>query len=163
MDIEIIKERIVYNEKTGEFFHSNNMPSHLAGKRCGTITKQNSGIKYILLRVKYKQYLAHRVAYLLTHGEIPEGLEIDHINQNGLDNRACNLRAVSRTENQRNKRRIIAKRGGGVGVLGVHFDSNRGKFKATIRFNGKQITIGRYDDIFDAICARMSAENKYWK
>ena len=163
MDIERIKERVTYNRETGDFFHSDSMPAHLSGKKCGTIARYNSGIEYILLKVEYKQYLAHRVAYTIVHGSIPEGFEIDHINQNGLDNRACNLRAVSRTDNQRNRRRIMAKRGGGLGISGVHFDSARNKFKATIRHDGKQITIGRYEDIFDAICARMSAENKYWK
>ena len=44
---------------------------------------------------------AHRVAYELTHGSAPSGLEIDHLCRN---RRCCNpahLEAVTRTENQR--------------------------------------------------------------
>lgn len=37
---------------------------------------------------------AHRVVYVLTHGSIPEGCVIDHINRNRADNSISNLRAV---------------------------------------------------------------------
>jgi hypothetical protein len=56
---------------------------------------------YITIRVIYKSYLAHRLAWLYVHGEWPENL-IDHINNNRSDNRICNLRKATKTENNRN-------------------------------------------------------------
>lgn len=42
---------------------------------------------------------AHRVIFEAVHGEIPDGLEIDHLNGNKADNRIRNLEAVTKSEN----------------------------------------------------------------
>lgn len=65
----------------------------------------------------------------------PKGLEVDHINRNGLDNRRCNLRVCTRQENARNvPRRANAK--------GVKFDKRTGKFVARINVNRKHHHLG---------------------
>ena len=161
MDIDEIKNRVTYNPETGEFFHSGLAPKHLLGKRCGTVSNYNSGIKYILIKVNYKQYLAHRVAYTLCNGSIPRGMEIDHINRNGLDNRISNLRAVTRSDNLKNRNLIWKKRRSGRGLTGVNFEKFSGRYKAVISYNGKQINLGRSDDFFEACCLRKSAEAKF--
>lgn len=43
----------------------------------------------------------HRVAYRATHGEIPPGFDIDHIDGNRSNNEPANLRAISRAEHMR--------------------------------------------------------------
>ena len=161
MDIKEILKRVRYDQYTGEFFHHGDAQKHLHGKRCGTVCNYNSGIQYHLIKVNRVQYLAHRVAYCIVHGSIPEGLEIDHINRVGTDNRISNLRAVTRSENARNKRKLIKKTSGSFGVAGVNFENYREKYKAIITVDGKQKTLGRYDDFFNAVCARKSAENAY--
>lgn len=51
-------------------------------------------------------FRVHRVVYLATHGSIPEGCHIDHINGNKQDNRACNLRPLTNRENMREAARL---------------------------------------------------------
>jgi len=49
------------------------------------------------------------------------------------------------------------------GHKGVMFMENRGKWKAYIGFKGKQINLGHYNDLKDAIQARKEGEIKYHK
>ena len=82
---------------------------------------------------------------VLLHREItdcPEGLEVDHINGDKLDNRRANLRIVTRAENERNK--PIGRRNTS-GFKGVCFDKSRGKWRAATKHAGKNVLIGRFD------------------
>jgi outer membrane receptor protein involved in Fe transport len=49
------------------------------------------------------------------------------------------------------------------GFTGVSFDNTRNKWFSSIRVNDKNINLGRYVDINDAIKARQDAEIKYFK
>lgn len=69
------------------------------------------------------------------------GLEIDHINRDCLDNRKCNLRACTRTENDRNrssKKNREYKRG-------VYKKKNESTFRSFIKINGKIKNLGRFN------------------
>ena len=46
-----------------------------------------------------KYFLVHRLVYSTFVGEIPEGCEINHINENKTDNRLCNIEAISHKAN----------------------------------------------------------------
>ena len=70
--------------------------------------KQNGKIKYL-----------HRFIMNLSEGD---DRVVDHINHNTLDNRKCNLNAVSVHENQQN--RLGARKGSKSGVRGVSWDNN---------------------------------------
>jgi hypothetical protein len=58
---------------------------------------------YIHINTLGHKWKAHRVAYALHTGQDPWPLEIDHINRNRSDNRACNLRAVATSVNNTNR------------------------------------------------------------
>jgi len=73
----------------------------------------------------------------------------DHINNDTLDNRKCNLRVCNNSENMKNCR----KSHNTSGYIGVVWDKSRKKWKAQIGFHWKQVFIGRYDDIIDAALA----------
>lgn len=61
---------------------------------------------YSKVHYKNKGYAVHRVIYMMHYGEIPKGMEIDHLNHKRADNRIENLRLCSHGENMRNKRDI---------------------------------------------------------
>lgn len=69
--------------------------------RLGTCI-QASGYLTIQRRVngRFMQAYAHCVVYEHIYGEIPKGLEVNHVNGVKSDNRLCNLEAVSKSENQ---------------------------------------------------------------
>jgi ribosomal protein L32E len=62
-------------------------------------------------RVKATVYI-HIFIYMMHYGEYPEGMEIDHINQDKSDHRIENLRCVTSKENSENRNKWIGERTG---------------------------------------------------
>ncbi len=89
----------------------------------------------------------------------PSG-QVDHLDGNGLNNLRSNLRSVSNSENQRN--RAGAQSNSTSGIRGVFWHKQRKKWAASLRLNGRQISLGLYADIADAVKARKEGERKYW-
>ena len=56
---------------------------------------------YKRVRVHGKQYNVHRLVAAAFHGPCPEGLTVDHIDNNSLNNHANNLRYITRSANSR--------------------------------------------------------------
>ena len=67
-------------------------------------TKKLNG--YITVTLNGKQLLAHRIVWKAFNGEIPEGMEVDHINTIRDDNRLENLRLTTPKENRNNPHTI---------------------------------------------------------
>ena len=87
---------------------------------------------------------------ILMHRQIlqpPLGYEVDHINQNGLDNRLCNLRCATSQQNKHNQR---AKRNNKSGYKGVFLENRSGKWVARIMVNGKNMHLGYFTDPLEA-------------
>lgn len=127
------------------------------GATAGCVSKYGSNGRfklYSVIRVKGKQHLAHRLAFLYMNGESP--VEVDHINGDGTDNRWCNLREVSHAENCRNTG--LHKRNKS-GMSGIHWCNRDRHWIVRISDNGRSICIGYFKDKFEAFCARKSAEN----
>jgi len=95
-------------------------------------------------------------------GKIPDGHHIDHINGNKLDNRRENLRVVSASVNQANRKRL--NKNNTSGMRGVTFTTHSTKkpWKAQIMANKKQIHLGLFATKEEAIAARKTAEVKYY-
>jgi hypothetical protein len=71
-----------------------------------------------------------------------EGFEIDHINRNRFDNRRCNLRYVTPSQNQWNK---SMEHDNKSGFRGVSWHSLRNKWRARIHYHDKEMHLGLYD------------------
>ena len=106
------------------------------------------------VRVHNILYLVHRVVYLMHRGYMPEF--VDHINGNPQDNRIVNLRAASRSENNRNRR---VNKTSGSGVKGVRKQKNR--WRVDVRVNGKKQYIGMYATLAEAELAAVETRAQH--
>lgn len=77
----------------------------------------------------------------------PPGMETDHINGNGLDNRKSNLRICTHSENMMNQ--CVQKRSA-TGFKGVWFSKQHKKWRACIRNNKVHIHLGLFSTPEDA-------------
>lgn len=91
----------------------------------------------------------------------PEGMEVDHKDKNGLNNKKENLRVVTSTENKQNKRNYSNNRSGVQGVYFAITARGRKYWHAQITRDGRQKLIGRFLTRDEAIKARLEAENAY--
>ncbi|MCC7212521.1 MAG: HNH endonuclease [Candidatus Brocadia sp.] len=90
-----------------------------------------------------------------------EGLEVDHINRNTLDNRKSNLRIVTRSQNLKNRDKNKNNKSGKKGVCLIE---NGRKCRVQIRVNGKKIHLGIFpiEQIEQAANAYRKAELQYF-
>lgn len=71
---------------------------------------------------------------------VKEGLMVDHVNSNGLDNRRHgNLRSASKTENNRNRR---IRHDSKTGLKWVFYRKDTGMYRSQLSVNGKKINCG---------------------
>lgn len=90
--------------------------------------------------------------------DIPEGKVCDHINRDKSDNRRNNLRIVTQQKNTQNS---SIRNDNKTGCTGVAYYKNLDKYRAYITINQKQINLGYFEDINQAILARLEAGRKY--
>lgn len=83
-----------------------------AGEVAGSLTTKG----YCQVILMKRGYRIHRVIWRMLVGEIPEGMQIDHINQVKNDNRIENLRLVTNAENKRNSGKYKNNSSGVTGV-----------------------------------------------
>jgi len=91
--------------------------------------------------------------------EVGEGLLIDHINQDGMDNRRANLRAVTYSQNMYHRR----KRSGAKQskYKGIYWRKKNRKWQVQITFEKKRIHVGYFRSEIDAAKAYDRAARKY--
>lgn len=94
-----------------------------------------------------------RIHYLIS------GKYSDHSDRNPFNNRKYNLRAATAQENARN---ISLSSNNTSGFTGVSTDKRYNKWRAYINVNGKQISLGAFENKEDAVRARLEAEEKYF-
>lgn len=143
---EVLSEAFEYNPETGvltRIFKS--------GKR-RVVASGYKGSFYPKVGFNGQEYVVHRIIWALVHGGFPD-LFIDHINGNKSDNRICNLRLATDSQNKTN----VGKRQNNTsGIKGVSWDRANNKWMAHATLNGRGYNLGRYADKNAAAAAYQS-------
>lgn len=90
---------------------------------------------------------------------VPENMEVDHINRNGLDNRRENLRVCTQGQNNANR---LKYKNNTSGYKGVFWHIKNKYWRTQIVINKKAIHIGVFQDKVDAAKAYNQAALKYF-
>ena len=141
-----------YDPKTGHLYWREPRFAYHAHTPAGH--SHNKGYRQV--SINSKEYLVHRIIWLLVHGCHPP--EIDHINGCRDDNRLENLRAVDRSGNQHN---AAIRKDNTSGCKGVDFRRRTGRWVARLQLQGSRKFIGSFDSLDDAVAARREAAKLY--
>jgi hypothetical protein len=115
---------------------------------------------YGQIRKGSRLFLAHRISYEMSYGEIPVGMDVMHL----CHSRACvnpkHLTLGSRSENMLSGGKL--RRNNRSGLAGVA--KHNGYWEARVTINNKDHTLYRGHDFFEACCARKSWEaRQLWR
>lgn len=153
IDIAKVSERLIYRKETGDFiwkkFPGTATPGAIAG--------QISAWGYVRIPLFGKKHSAHRLVWLMEHGELPSS-QLDHIDGDKKNNHIDNLRLVTPSLNQlcNNKPR----KGNKTGFVGVRV-GRTGKFKAQLRIKGEYRYLGEFMTAEEASAAYQSEKTRY--
>lgn len=103
--------------------------------------KVNHNRGYCKVHADTRHVLYHVIVWVLVNGDIPDGLCIDHINGDKIDNRIENLRLVSNRKNLQNQKEHRKGK-----LVGASLDRKTGKWRCFVRDpdTGSQLYLGSF-------------------
>ena len=158
---EFVCSILDYDPCTGIFRwrHRTDVPkwwnTKYSGKEAGSL--EDDG--YIRILINCQPHRAHRLAWLISTGEWPNG-QIDHISGNRADNRIENLRSVTNSLNMQNQKKAYPTKNSTSQFLGVSWFKQQSRWRADIRVNRKLIYLGLFDREEDAANAYLVAKKR---
>jgi len=133
-----LKQVLQYEPETGVFIWITN---HAHGsKKYGMSAGYRLASGHIRIKILGRGYPAHRLAWLYMTGEHPPTTDVDHVNMVPNDNRWCNLRLATVSQNHANKHGRLNSKSGLKGV-----SPSRGKWRASIKHQNKYKHIGVFN------------------
>ncbi len=145
IDPTVVAKALAYDPNTGVFTWRIKPAGNVkVGDQAGSINDHG----YVIIRINKRIYAAHRLAWLLTHGQMPTF--VDHINGIKHDNRIANLREVSCAQNSQNRG---TPRHNSTGVKGVYRNTAAGKYGAVFVSEGHRHYLGHFETIEEAAAA----------
>lgn len=123
-------------------------------KRVGSILQV--GYEYIYFMGR--NITTQRLVWAYHFGD-PGEMDVDHIDQNKLNNKIENLRLLTRSENMQNT--ISAQSNSASGIKGVFYDKSRRKWAASLNINGEKVFFRRFNTREEAVAARDAAVKLY--
>lgn len=154
LTVERLRELLHYDPLTGVFTRL----TKVGGQPVGSVAGSAHIKGYVELRVDGRAYLAHRLAWLYVHGEWPIG-KLDHRDTIRTHNWIANLRPAT---DQQNAQNVNAHRDSRTGIKGVSIHTKSGRFRATIRVQGKQKHLGYFATVEEASAAYQEAAAKQY-
>lgn len=151
-----LKDILRYDSATGAFFWLVTRGKARVGSEAGKLRRASDRYVSKVICIRGRSYKAHRLAWLYVYGCWPDG-EIDHINNDPLDNKIANLRVATHAQNLRNQRLSMANTSG---VKGVTWNAATSSWKAQIKVSGKCLHLGLFRSLDDAAFVRKQAEQK---
>lgn len=154
LTLERAAELFSYDAQTGVLTWRND-----AGRwgriKAGTKAGSTCTTGHLQVRVDGRLLIVHRICFTLANGVTPKQC-VDHINGNPADNRAANLRDVSkRVNNQNIKRANSLSRHGRLGIT-----PNGRNWKASIGDGAKQRYLGTFKTADEAQAAYLAAKRQ---
>ena len=117
--------------------------------------------RYKILYVGEGKYQTeHKYVWEQEYGEVPDGMEIDHINGDTMDNRLENLRLATHQQNQRN-RKGANKNNKSTGARNVYLQTS-GNYMVLFTMNKQNKYFGTYEDLELADFIAQEVRNKYF-
>ncbi len=151
---ERLKELLDYDPETGLFTRKTGRGGRPPGSLMGCKPKGDFG--YVLVGIDRRVYLAHDVAFVFMTGVWPSE-DVDHVNTVKDDNRWCNLRAATRSQNNANSH---LRKDNTSGLKGVSFNKERQRWVAQIGISGRQTNLGRSETPEAAYAAYAAAAQR---
>ena len=131
---------------------------NVRNKRTGRILKGFSNKKgYLNIDLQPKSIQIHRLVAIAFIDNPQNKPQVDHIDNNKINNKVLNLRWCSQSENQHNTQ---VRSTNICGVKGVRFINKCQKWQARITIDGIRVHIGLFNNMEDAKRARIKKANE---
>lgn len=131
-------------------------------KWAGSTKANRCGVRYGKVWIRRHWYVAHRVSWSMSHGQIPEGMVVDHRCHNTLCVNPAHLHMVTNQENSENRlgpnpSKFDCPRSG---FRGVTWYKSRHKWRVSVEHSGRTYYDGLYTDVNEANRAAIALRNR---